>query len=254
VATGKTCNVESEVFVRLNKYIASCGIASRRGADELIAAGKVTVNGSAVLTMGPGIDAELDVVCVNGARISLQAEDVYIMLNKPAGYLTSCSDDRGRKTVLDLIAGVDARIYPVGRLDLDTEGLLILTSDGDFAYRCTHPKHEISKKYLAEVEGPLDENAIRLLRSGVVIDGKRTSQAGVSLLEKNGSTARLYVTIHEGRNRQVKKMFEAVGCKVIYLKRESIGGLELGDMAAGKWRYLGEDDFKRLGVTKKDSR
>lgn len=235
--------------MRLNKYIASCGVSSRRGADELIAGGRVTVNGLAVTMMGPEIDEDSDVVCVDGKRISLKADDIYIMLNKPAGYICSCSDDRGRKTVLDLV-DTDKRIFPVGRLDYDTEGLLILTSDGDFAYRCTHPKHEVSKKYLAVVEGPLNEGAAERLRGGVVVDGKMTSKAGIEVLERKGVSTTLHVTIHEGRNRQIKKMFEAVGCAVIYLKRTAIGGLELGQLPPGTWRRLNEDDFSFLGISK----
>lgn len=239
--------------MRLNKYIASCGVASRRGADKLIADGKVTVNGARVTTMGPDIDESSDIVCVDGARISLKDDDVYIMLNKPAGYLCSCSDDRGRKTVLDLIEGVDERIFPVGRLDIDTEGLLILTSDGDFAYRCTHPKHEIGKKYLVVAEGPLDANALKLLRGGVAIDGRKTSPADIELLEQKDGSAKLHVTIHEGRNRQIKKMFEAVHCAVAYLERVSIGNLNLEELQKGAWRHLSEDDFKRLGIRKSGS-
>jgi 23S rRNA pseudouridine2605 synthase len=237
--------------VRLNKYIASCGVTSRRGADKLIAEGKVTVNGALVTTMGGEID-ESDDVRIDGKAIKPQA-DVYIMLNKPTGYICSCADDRGRKTVLDLIKGVEGRVFPVGRLDYDTEGLLILTSDGDFAYRCTHPKHEINKKYYAEVKGALDSRAVSELRRGVMVDGQRTSQAQIDILESKDGLSKLHVVIHEGRNRQVKKMFEAVGCKVTYLMRVAIGELELGGLATGAWRRLEESDFIRLGVMKSSS-
>ncbi len=236
--------------MRLNKYIASCGVASRRGADKLIAEGKVTVNGAAVTTMGPDVDEYKDDVRIDGKAIKPQTDGVYVMLNKPAGYICSCADDRGRKTVLDLIEGVGGRVFPVGRLDYDTEGLLILTSDGDFAYRCTHPKHEINKKYYAEVEGALDAKAVSELRRGVMVDGRRTSKAEVDMLESKDGYAKLHVAIHEGRNRQVKKMFEAVGCKVTYLKRIAIGELELGGLAPGTWRDLEDSDFIRLGVMK----
>lgn len=237
--------------MRLNKYIASCGVTSRRGADKLIAEGKVTVNGALVTTMGGEID-ESDDVRIDGKAIKPQA-DVYIMLNKPAGYICSCADDRGRKTVLDLIKGVEGRVFPVGRLDYDTEGLLILTSDGDFAYRCTHPKHEINKKYYAEVKGALDSRAVSELRRGVMVDGQKTSQAQIDILESKDGLSKLHVVIHEGRNRQVKKMFEAVGCKVTYLMRVAIGELELGGLATGAWRRLEESDFIRLGVMKSSS-
>lgn len=235
--------------MRLNKYIALCGVSSRRGADELIEQGKVTVNGSVVRTMGTDINTETDVVCVGGREVSPEEEHVYIMLNKPAGYLSTCLDDRGRKTVIDLVKNIDNRVFPVGRLDYDTEGLLLLTSDGDFAYRCTHPKHEISKKYSAVVKGALDDNAVRKLRDGIIIEGRKTSEAIIDIIEKKENTAKLNVTIHEGRNRQIKKMFESVGCTVSYLKRISIGKLELGDLKAGTWRYLNEHDFNLLGIS-----
>lgn len=234
--------------MRLNKYIALCGVSSRRGADELIARGKVTVNGSVVRSMGPDINAENDVVCIDGLKISPEEKHVYIILNKPAGYISACSDGRGRKTVIDLVKGEDSRIFPVGRLDYDTEGILILTSDGDFAYRCTHPKHEISKKYYAVVNGALDDKAIHKLQRGVIIEGRKTSEACIEIVEKKENAVKVYITIHEGRNRQIKKMFESVGCSVAYLKRVSIGNLGLADMAPGTWRYFKEDDFKLLGV------
>ena len=185
--------------MRLNKYIALCGVTSRRGADKLIAEGKVTLNGFTVRTMGPDIDIEKDKVCVCGIAISPQKDKVYIMLNKPVGYICSCADERGRKTVIDLVKGVNERIYPVGRLDIDTEGLLILTNDGDFAYRCTHPKHEVNKKYFAVIEGPFDENAVRKLCSGVTIDGEKTSGSEIEIIEIKENKAKLYITIHEGK-------------------------------------------------------
>lgn len=230
--------------MRLNRFIASCGAASRRGADKLIGDGRVTVNGSAA-SVGTDVDENKDVVCVDGKLISPAAGNVYIMLNKPAGVISSCSDDRGRKTVVDLIDTAE-RIFPVGRLDFDTEGLLILTNDGDFAYRCTHPKHEVEKKYIADVKGQLDERAIRRLSEGVVIDGRKTAQARIELKERKGDTARLAVTIHEGRNRQIKKMFESVGCSVKYLKRVSVGGLGIGNLPPGGWKYLGADEIALL--------
>lgn len=233
--------------MRLNKYIALCGVSSRRGADELIEQGKVTVNGSIVNTMGLDI-TEADIVSVNGTKVSPEEKHAYIMLNKPSGYISACSDDRGRKTVTDLVKGAGNRVFPVGRLDYDTEGLLLLTSDGDFAYRCTHPKHEIKKKYFAAVDGTLDERTLKQLKTGVIIDGRKTSDAVIEIIEKKENSAKLYITIHEGRNRQIKKMFEAIGCRVSYLKRVSIGNLELGDLAEGTWRYLEGRDFELLGI------
>lgn len=231
--------------MRLNRFIASCGVSSRRAADKLILEGRVTVNGAAA-TAGPDIDENKDIVCIDGRRITPGADNVYIMLNKPAGVISSCADDRGRKTVVDLVKGIDERLFPVGRLDYDTEGLLILTNDGDLSFKCTHPRHEVEKKYIAQVKGPVDDNAIGTLSAGVVIDGRKTSEAKIEVQEKNRGSAVLSVTIHEGRNRQVKKMFERVGCTVTHLKRISIGGLELGDLPAGKWRRLTPEEIKLL--------
>lgn len=234
--------------MRLNKYIALCGAASRRGADKLIAEGRVSINGAVVDTMGIDVDEEKDTVSVNGVLISLQKEKVYIMLNKPVGYLCSCADDRGRKTVLELVSGVDLRLFPVGRLDYDTEGLLLLTNDGDFAYECTHPKHEINKKYYAELDGLVDLREIKTLEKGVIIDGVKTSESELEIIENTDNGSKLFITIHEGRNRQIKKMFELIGRRVRYLKRVSIGRLKLGQLKTGEWRYMENEDFKLLGL------
>lgn len=234
--------------MRLNKYIASCGVASRRGADAMISAGRVSVNGERVFSLGTDVDPENDTVCVDGEAVSPEAEKIYIVLNKPAGVLCTCSDDRGRKTVLSLLGDIGARLYPVGRLDYDTEGLLLLTNDGDFAFRCTHPRHELSKTYHAVVRGRLDGVAIRALREGVDVDGRPTAKALVKVELREGDRTRLCITIREGRNRQVKKMFEAVGCRVEHLKRTAIGALELGDLEPGHWRRLKKNDFEKLAV------
>ncbi|MGI5849328.1 MAG: pseudouridine synthase [Christensenellales bacterium] len=228
--------------MRLNKYIALCGAASRRRADKLIINGKVSVNGKITKTLGISIDIEKDMVCLNGITLIPTEKKLYIMLNKPAGYICACSDDRGRRTVIDLI-NIDQRIYPVGRLDYDTEGLLILTNDGDFAYQVMHPKHEIEKKYYAVVKGVLNYQSIKTLCDGVIIEGARTSKAKIELIQQSNKNTEVYVTIHEGKNRQIKKMFEKVGCKVTYLKRISIGNLELGDMAIGEWRMFSVNDI-----------
>ncbi len=234
--------------MRLNKYIASCGTASRRGADALVEAGKVKVNGCVVKNHGIEVDVSKDTVCVNGAALRPEQRMVYIMLNKPAGVLSTCRDDRGRKTVLDIVKNVDERLFPVGRLDFDTEGLLLLTNDGDFAYQCTHPKHEQSKTYYAEVNGDLTSAALSRLELGIVIDGRKTSKAKIKVINKLGNQTKLTIEIHEGRNRQVRKMFKAVGSHVCYLKRTAIGNLTVGDLALGQWRYLTEKDFSLLGI------
>lgn len=238
--------------MRLNKYIALCGVASRRGADSLIADGRVSVNGEPVKTMGPEIEAGRDVVSVDGKVVTPPEDRVYIMLNKPAGYICSCNDERGRKTVLDIIEGFDLRLFPVGRLDADTEGLLLLTNDGDFAYQCTHPKHEVKKTYYAVIEGNPDEGSFERLRTGIKIDEVMTSPAEIEIFKSISNETSLNITIHEGRNRQVKKMFEAAGCRVTYLKRVSIGSLKLGNLRTGEWRYLKSEDFRLLGIKKED--
>ncbi len=232
--------------MRLNKYIASCGVASRRGADTIIAEGRVTINGRPVSTIGTDVDPDTDVVAVDGSLLSLKSKNMYILMNKPAGVLSTCHDDRGRKCVIDLINGVSQRVFPVGRLDYDTEGLLLLTNDGNFAYRCTHPKHEMDKTYEAVVHGRLDATAIKHLENGIVLDGIRTAPAKVSILERPDIKNLYEITIHEGRNRQVKRMFEAVGCHVMQLKRTKLGKLTLGELPVGKWRYLSESEIKAL--------
>ncbi len=232
--------------MRLNKYIASCGVASRRGADTIIAEGRVTINGRPVSTIGTDVDPDTDVVAVDGSLVSLKSKNIYILMNKPAGVLSTCHDDRGRKCVVDLINGVSQRVFPVGRLDYDTEGLMLLTNDGNFAYRCTHPKHEMDKTYEAVVHGRLDATAIKHLENGIVLDGIRTAPAKVSILERPDIKNLYEITIHEGRNRQVKRMFEAVGCHVMQLKRTKLGKLTLGELPVGKWRYLSESEIKAL--------
>lgn len=243
--------------MRLNKYIASCGAASRRGADALVEAGRVTVNDCVVSVHGMDVDLNEDVVCVDGVKLKPEESKVYIMLNKPAGVLSTCCDDRGRKTVLDIVNGVDERLFPVGRLDYDTEGLLLMTNDGDFAYQCTHPKHEQNKTYYAEVKGELTSAALSRLEQGIMIDGHTTSDAQVKIINKSADQAKLTMTIHEGRNRQIRKMFETVGCHVSYLKRTAVGNLTIGSLALSQWRYLTEKDFSLLGIIlfpKKDAK
>ena len=234
--------------MRLNKYIASCGAASRRGADTLISEGRVSVNGTCVSKLGMDIDENADTVSIDGKVLSQAENKVYIMLNKPRGVLCTCSDDRGRKTVLSLLGNMEARLYPVGRLDYDTQGLLLLTNDGDFAYRCTHPKHELSKTYQAVVRGSLTAQVIEQLRKRVDIGDVITSSASVDIEKTQGDRAWVRIVIHEGRNRQVKRMFESVGCRVEMLRRTAIGNLELGDLETGKWRKLSKKDFEMLGL------
>ena len=243
-------------MVRLQKFLADCGIASRRASEELIKKGRVSVNGAVVREMGVKIDEENDVVEFDGQRVKSKNKLVYIMLNEPEGFVTSVSDDKGRETVMSLVSEIPVRIYPVGRLDYDTEGLLLMTNDGDLTYKITHPKNNIEKTYEAEITGNITMETITSLRSGVVIDGARTSPAKVEIIGATRYGTKVRITIHEGRNRQVRKMFEAVGCIVKRLKRTEEAGLKLGHIPLGKWRRLSESEvnmLKKIGTGKKSS-
>jgi len=230
--------------IRLQKYMAQCGIASRRHSEELILAGRVKVNGETVTQMGFQV-SEQDRVEVDGKLIKKEEKLIYIMLNKPSGYVSTVSDPEGRKTVLDLIDGVNERIYPVGRLDYDTTGLLILTNDGNFAFENTHPGHEVKKTYIAEVSGIPSDKAVEALRKGIMLDGKKTAPARVEIVDVKSESSVLKIVIHEGRNRQVRRMCETVGHPVLKLKRTAIGKLTLGDLKPGEWRYL---SFKEVNL------
>ncbi len=231
--------------MRLQKYLALCSVASRRAAEGLITEGRVSVNGSVVTELGTKV-SDGDVVCLDGNEISPGDKKIYIMLNKPKGCVTTVSDERGRKTVMDYVTDISGRIYPVGRLDYNTEGLLILSNDGEFTYALTHPKHEKEKVYEALVSGIMLHGAAQKLERGVYIDGKKTSPAKVDVLEHRRNSSVVRITIHEGRNRQVRKMCEAVGHNVLSLKRTSVGGIELGNLPLGKWRHLNDNEVKRL--------
>ncbi|MBN7773044.1 pseudouridine synthase [Clostridium aminobutyricum] len=232
--------------MRLNKYIAQAGIASRRKADELIQNGNVKINRMTVKEMGTEVQ-EGDVVEVNGREIEAVAKKpVYIMLNKPLGYITSVSDEKGRPTVLDLVADVDARLFPIGRLDYNTSGLLLLTNDGDMAYRLTHPKHQIYKTYRARVSGVLSRERINRLQNGVDIGGFVTSKAKVKVIKQGERSAIVELQITEGKNRQVRKMFAAVGNKVQELERTAVGELYLGRLMVGHYRKLTPKEIEYL--------
>lgn len=231
--------------MRINKYIAQAGVASRRKADELIAAGNVKVNGAVLRE--PGYDVqEGDRVEVNGRQIEAQEKKVYILLNKPLGYVTTVSDDKERLTVMDLVQDVDARIFPVGRLDYNTSGMLIMTNDGDFAYKLTHPKHELTKTYRARVAGVLSTEKVWKLRNGVDIGGFVTSKARVDVVKGLPKSTIVDITIHEGKNRQVRKMFKAVGNNVQELERIAIGDIRLGRLAEGHYRKLTREEVEYL--------
>ena len=230
-------------MVRLNKYLADCGVGSRRECDRLIEEGVVVVNGKRA-TLGMEV-SEHDQITVNGKRVGDKQKNYYLMLHKPKGYVTTVKDDLGRKTVMDLI-DVKARLYPVGRLDYDTEGLLILTNDGDMANRLTHPRNEVNKTYVCRISGMLTDKERLQLERGVLIDGVKTAPAKVRILKQDQHHTRCEVTIHEGRNRQVKKMFESVGKEVEFLKRVAVGELRLGGLKRGEYRFLNDYEVEYL--------
>ncbi len=228
---------------RLNKYLADCGVGSRRECDKLIADGCVKINGK-IASLGANVE-ENDSVSVNGRRVALKTKNYYIMLHKPKGCVTTVKDDLGRKTVMDFV-DIKARLFPVGRLDYDTEGLLILTNDGDVANKLTHPKNNVEKVYVARLSGSLTEAERQTLERGVEIDGRKTMPAKVKILAKDEHHTRVEVTITEGRNSQVKKMFESVGKEVEFLKRVAEGELRLGGLQRGKYRFLNDREIEYL--------
>lgn len=232
---------------RLQKYLAKCGIASRRKCEEIILEGKVRVNGNTVTELGTKINPEIDTVEVEGKVISSEKK-VYILLNKPVGYVTTMSDEKERPTVMELLEGVKEKVVPVGRLDMFTSGLLLLSNDGDFVYKVTHPKHETTKTYIVKTRGVPREADLEKLRVGVKIDEYITSPAEVNLLLKDNTNdiARIWIRIHEGRNRQVRKMCEAIGLSVIALKREGVGNLTCEGVERGKWRYLTDEEVAEI--------
>ncbi len=232
--------------IRLQKFFTECGIMSRRTAETEITAGKVTVNGIRA-SLGDKVDPLSDVVMYKGKILEYpQNEHIYIMLHKPRGYLTSMSDDRGRKCVSELVSDVGARVYPVGRLDLNSEGLLLLTNDGELANILTHPKHSIGKIYNVSVRGEVNEQKLDILRAPMTIDGYRTKGAEVELTEKYDGGAKLKITLFEGRNREIRKMCEQVELKVSRLCRVQIGEIRLGGLALGKWKFLDRSQVKYL--------
>ncbi len=232
--------------MRLQKYIAMCGVASRRGAERLIESGRVLVNGSLVDYMGCEVDEKRDEVSVDGKVISPEGRLVYIALNKPKNYVTTVSDDLDRPTVMELVSDISERIYPVGRLDFDTAGLLIMTNDGDFANAVTHPSHQVDKTYIARVNRPLERSELESLRSGVELDGRKTAPAKVEPLGDPKRAHEVKISIHEGRNRQVRRMLEAVGAEVLSLKRVAVGSVTLGSLPEGKWRRLKQVEIDKL--------
>ena len=218
---------------RLQKIIARAGVTSRRNAEKLILAGKVTVDGKIITELGVKFDAQKNKICVDGKILTFDAEKIYILLNKPRGYVCTAKDERGRKTVLDLV-NIEQRIFPVGRLDLNSEGLLLLTNDGELMNALIHPKFKIEKTYRAKISGEVTEEKLDKLRAGIELEDGLTAPAEIFLLEKD----LVEITIHEGRNRQIRRMFAAIGCDVKRLKRVKFAGLTLKGVAVGKFRPL----------------
>lgn len=235
---------------RLQKFLANQGICSRRKAEELILAGKIKVNGKVVQELGTKINPEKDTVEYNGEVIKKQVEKVYILLNKPIGYVTTVQDQFQRPTVMELIKDCKVSVVPVGRLDMYTSGALLLSNDGDFVYQITHPKHEISKTYQVTVKGIITQQEIEKLQKGVDIGDYITKPAEVKIMkiDEEKEISRIQITIHEGKNRQVRKMCEAVGKKVLALHRSKIGNIEVKDLKLGEWRYLKSEEIKSLLV------
>ncbi|HCC53329.1 MAG TPA: pseudouridine synthase [Desulfobulbaceae bacterium] len=231
---------------RLQKILAKAGIASRRNAEELIRQGKVTVDGKVITEMGCRVDPHTQVVAFEGRPLCREEEKIYLLLNKPKGYVTTLHDPQGRPIVSSLLTGITSRVFPVGRLDFYTEGALILTNDGDFAERILHPRFEIERTYQAEVRGLPTHEKIHLLEEGLELEGKKTWPAKVSIIAKEPATTTLEITIHEGRKRQVRKMFEAIGHRVIALRRIAYGRLRLGTLPTGQYRRLTPADLELI--------
>jgi 23S rRNA pseudouridine2605 synthase len=231
--------------MRLNKYIAAAGVCSRRAADELTSAGKVKINGRVMSV--PGYDVQDgDIVEVNGRTLAPEGRKVYVLLNKPKGFITSVQDEKDRPTVMEFVADIEERVFPVGRLDAETTGLLIMTNDGDFAYKVTHPGHEVYKTYRARVSGELSRERLSRLKKGVDIGGYITAPADVTVIKQTASSAIVDISIREGKNRQVRKMFQAVGNKVLDLQRTSIGDVRLGALKPGHYRKLKREEIDSL--------
>ncbi len=231
--------------MRLQKYMALCGAASRRAAEHMIEEGRVSVNGSTVTGMGTKVSGN-DTVCVDGNIIKPEKRKYYILMNKPAGVLSASKDDRGRECVVDLVQGVDARLYPVGRLDYDTTGLIILTNDGEFMQKVTHPSFEVWKTYRAVVKGVPNETDIRKFAEGIMLEDGKTLPAVLDVVGYKGNNAIAEISIREGRNRQVRRMLDRIGHPVNSLTRISFGTIELGDLKPGKWRFLSPEEIEKL--------
>lgn len=230
--------------MRINKYLETCGVGSRRFCDTLVAEGRVTVNGR-LCKVGQDV-SEKDSVSLDGKKLNVVQKELYFIMNKPKGYICSVKDDKDRKTVMELLPKTSSRVVPVGRLDYDSEGLLLFTNDGELINRLTHPRHEIPKTYLVKIEGSIPESSLAKLRAGVELDGRLTNKSTVRVIDSDDKFTKLTVTITEGRNRQVRRMFESVGKEVVFLKRIKIGDLTLSGLDRGKCRPLSKAEVDYL--------
>jgi len=231
---------------RLQKIISAAGITSRRASEELIVNGQVTVNGVVVTELGSKADPETDLITVNGKPLKISEQRLYILLNKPTGFITALKDERGRRLVTELLNDVPERVYPVGRLDYNTEGLLLLTNDGEWANRLMHPRHEVEKEYHVRVRGKVMDQQLKRMADGVELEDGKTAPAVVELIKSGEQNDWISVTIHEGRNRQVRRMCEAVSLSVVRLKRIRYGSLSLGSIRDGQYRYLTDAEVQEL--------
>lgn len=234
--------------MRINKYLALCGIASRRGCEKFVTEGRVKINGKKITSLSADVNTENDSVTVDGIRVEPSRKYDYVMLNKPKGCLTTAKDDRDRKTVYDYLDIPNGkRLFPIGRLDYDSEGLLLFTNDGDLAYKLTHPKNEIPKTYLVKIEGEPSEAELSKLRKGVEIEnGIVTHKANIKKIDFKDEITKLQITIYEGKNREIRKMFDTIGKSVVFLKRIAIGDLKMGGLGRGQSRRLSEEEIYYL--------
>lgn len=229
----------------MHKFLADAGLASRRKCEELISQGRIEVDGQVVRTPGTKISGS-EKIKADGKEIKLKQKRIYILLNKPVGYISTAKDQFSRKTVIDLVGMVKGRVYPVGRLDYDTSGLIILTNDGDFANKMMHPKHQTQKVYRAEIMGRLDGNDISRLQNGLELEGFTTAPSKIRIVDDSSTNSIVEITMHEGKNRQVRKMFASLKHPVLHLKRVAIGSVRINDLEEGKWRYLSKKEVEQL--------
>lgn len=235
-------------LIRLNKFLSQAGVCSRREADRYLQQGRISVNGKMVDNLGTKIDPERDTIEVDGKRVDFIPRKIYLILNKPPGYLVTLKDPFGRPTVLSLLPRIKDRIFPVGRLDQDSRGLLLLTNDGELTVRLSHPRHEIRKVYLVKIRGIPQEAGLKKIRKGVLLDGRKTAPAEIKKLSEGGSRALLRVAIHEGRKREIRRLFKIIGVEVEDLQRIQFGPLSLGNLREGEWRRLTQREVEKLKV------